>query len=191
MYPIVVQIECREWGGPAVSLSPLSQLEMYVCYSTQKSTDMKNSTALLFLFLVFFFPDIHSQDIRDYLILDEGVEEVLELPSGIFPQSDVYRISGFTPNAVVQISSALEGKQVRDLQLIVLTKPGALVFNNMSVTPDNIGDWSAAILEWKKSVGNQVVIYSDAVFTGEEGMELKRKLEEVSGLEFAMQNLNQ
>jgi len=152
---------------------------------------MKNSIALLFLLFVFSCLNVYSQDIRDYLILDEGVEEILEPGSGMLRQSDVYRINGFSPNAVVQISNALEGRQVRNLQIIVLTKPGALVFNNMSVTPDNAGDWSDAILEWKKYVGNQVVIYSDAVFSGEEGMQLKRKLEEVSGLEFTMQNLNQ
>jgi hypothetical protein len=150
---------------------------------------MKNSLFILLPALILSFLDAQSQDIQDYIILDEGAEEMFQLNSSMLEQSNIYRIDGFSPDAMEQISDALKGMQIRDLQIFVLTKPGSLVFNNLSVTSENMEEWSSGITEWKNSIQSKVVIHSDVVFSGDEGMRLKQNLESVSGLEFTMRNL--
>lgn len=78
--------------------------------------------------------------------------------------------------------------QIEELHIYVLTKPGAIVFNSIAITINNIDDWSTDLEALSEKVSNQVVIHSDVVFTGEEGIELKERLEGPTGLVFTAQN---
>ena len=78
--------------------------------------------------------------------------------------------------------------QIEDLHIYVLTKPGAIVFNSIAVTPNNVNDLSADLKTWSKNVSNQVVIHSEVVFAGDEGILLKQSLEDITGLIFTTQN---
>lgn len=133
---------------------------------------------------------VQAQHLKDLLILDEEVEAVMQINPGLIQQSDVYRIDGFSPNAIEQILAFLKEKEVDELKIVVPSKPGAIIFNSFSITPDNMEEWSAGVGEWNRYVKTRVVIHGEEVFSDEEGRKLKQCLEEATGLEFMMQNLN-
>ena len=152
---------------------------------------MKNSILLMLPVFCFSILNTFSQESKDFYVIDEGIGEMEFFDPPLLKESNVYEIRGFTPNALKQISTALSGMEIQDLHILVLTKPGAIIFNNLSVTPGNMDEWSTVIRGWARSVQHKVVIHSDVVFTTEEGGRLKQSLEEISQLEFIMQSLNQ
>jgi len=87
-----------------------------------------------------------------------------------------------------QISNSLENLKIEDLHIYVLTKPGAIIFNSIDVTTDNVDDLSDDLKILNRYVTNQVVIHSTIVFSGDEGILLKQRLEEITGLVFTTQN---
>jgi len=151
-----------------------------------------NSKLLLLSLCLCGFLNTYSQVGQDYFFLDEGIEEI-EPFNALIPQvesSRIFRIDGFSPSAVKQISAQLDGLHVRELRLFVLTKPGAMVFNSQSVATENENEWSSDMEAWGASTIQRVVIYSNDVFSGKEGILLKQRLESVTGLEFSTQSIN-
>jgi hypothetical protein len=154
---------------------------------------MKNSKALLLFMCLSGFLNTYSQDDQAYFVLDEGIEEIAPF-NMLIPQLDhsyVFTIDGFSPNAVVQIAERSKGLEIEELHLFVLTKPGAIVFNSVSVATDNEDEWSSDIKQWGEQIRSSVVVHSSNVFSGAEGALLKQRLESVSGLEFISQDVHQ
>ena len=149
---------------------------------------MKNSKLALITILLFTVVNAFTQSNSDFIIIDEIADNVEQLKSDFSGQSNVYVTDGITPKALKQISNAIENLQIEDIHIYVLTKPGAIVFNSIAITTNNIDDWSVDLQALKVNVTNKVVIHSDVVFSGEEGIELKERLEDVTGLVFTTQN---
>jgi hypothetical protein len=117
-------------------------------------------------------------------VIDEIADDITSLISEFGDQSNVFVTEGFSPNALVQIANSIVQLQIEDLHIYALTKPGAIVFNSIAVTPDNEDEWSSDLKDWGRNVTNKVVIHSEVVFTGEEGSLLKQRLETITGLVF-------
>ena len=115
-------------------------------------------------------------------------DDIEQLKSEFSAQTNVYVIDGITPNALKQISITMDNLTIEDLHIYVLTKPGAIIFNSMDVTKDNVDELSEELKTLNRYVTNQVVIHSDVVFSGANGTFLKQRLEEITGLEFTTQN---
>jgi len=149
---------------------------------------MKNSKLTLIAILLFTVVNAFTQSNSDFIIIDEIADNIEQLTSDFSGQSNVYVTDGISLNAIQQISNSMEELQIEALHIFVPTKPGAIVFNSISVTANTINDLEADLKSWNKNVTDKVVIHSDVVFTGEEGVLLKQRLEEITGLVFATQN---
>ena len=144
----------------------------------------KLSLTITLLFLMAF---AYSQDYSVFIVIDEISEDLDQLKSEFGNQSNVYFIKGFTPNAIEQFASASENLHIEELHIYAATKPGAIVFNSIAITAGSLEELTPALLEWSKVISNKVVIHSDVVFTGDEGILLKQQLEDITGLVFSTQ----
>lgn len=151
---------------------------------------MKKSKLTLVSILMFTVLYAYSQPFSEFIIIDEIAENAEQLKSEYGDQSNVYFTHGISPNALGQISNVIENLQIEDLHIYVLTKPGAIVFNSIAVTLNNLDDWSMEMKALSGKVTNKVVLHSELVFSGEEGLLLKERLEEITGLVFTTQNEN-
>lgn len=145
---------------------------------------MKNPRFILVSVLLITVAYAFPQSNSEFIIIDEIAENAEQLISELGNQSNVYVTEGISPNALVQISIASEDLQIDELYIYVLTKPGAIIFNSLSVTMNNLEDWSADLQALSRHVTNKVIIHSEVVFSEEEGILLKEKLEEITGLVF-------
>jgi len=137
---------------------------------------------ILVIVLLCSFVHASSQSYSDFIVIDEIAEDMAELKSEYGNQANVYWIVGTSVNAINQISTAAEAIQIENLHIYVSTKPGAIVFNNIAITSENVNEVENELLAWSNIVSSKVVIHSEVVFTGEEGARLKRRLEEITGL---------
>jgi hypothetical protein len=145
---------------------------------------MKNFVLTLIAILLIPAVNAFAQSDSDFIVIDEIADDITSLISEFGDQSNVFVTEGFSPNALVQIANSIVQLQIEDLHIYALTKPGAIVFNSIAVTPDNEDEWSSDLKDWGRNVTNKVVIHSEVVFTGEEGSLLKQRLETITGLVF-------
>lgn len=150
---------------------------------------MKKETLFYFFIVVLVFSGTNtfSQKKTNFVIIDEIADNISQLRTDFSNKSNVYVTTGFAVKAPMQISNALKNIQVEDLHIYVSTKPGAIVFSSIAIIPENVDEFAKELATWKTKVSNQVVIHSDVVFTGEDGVILKQRLEDITDLIFTMQ----
>jgi hypothetical protein len=66
-----------------------------------------------------------------------------------------------------------------------------LSFGSLNITNFNIMDYSKHFIGWKQVVKGRVIIHSNVVFSDANGIELKKKLEELTGLPFEIRLTNE
>ena len=142
----------------------------------------------LSVFLLSLITNAFSQSNSVYIIIDETAEDIEQLASEFSNQSNVYFADGSSLNAIDQISDSEKDIQIGELHIYAATKPGAIVFSSIAITMNNESDWSPYLKEWAVVISTQIVIHSKVVFSGEEGIQLKQRLEEISGLVFTTQH---
>jgi hypothetical protein len=71
-----------------------------------------------------------------------------------------------------------------DLHLYVASQPGSLQFNSTTINPGNAAGYTQFFEDWKNHVSGKVIIHGSDVFTTPEGIELKSRLEKLTGLDF-------
>ena len=149
---------------------------------------MKKTAITLITILLCTVFNAYSQSISEFIIIDEIADNAEELISEFSNQSNVYVTNDIAPNALGQIVGSVGNQQVEDLHIYVSTKPGAIVFNSIAITMDNADEWSADLEAWSGIVSGKIIIHSDVVFSGDEGILLKERLEDITGLSFTTQN---
>jgi len=132
--------------------------------------------------------NIFSQSESDLIIIDEIADDLEQLKSEFSTYPYVYVTDEVSPNALEQISAEMANMQIEDMHIFVLTKPGSMIFNSFALTSDKLIDFPYDLSPWSQHISGKVVIHSDVVFTEEEGILLKQRLETITGLEFIMQN---
>jgi len=145
---------------------------------------MKLITRALLFFLLVVSVKAFTQTSNNFIIIDEIADNVQVLEKQFEGHDNVYKTKGIETLAIGQISKAIKGKDIKNLEIYVATKPGAMVFSSAAITSQNVNQFSVELKEWKNAVSNNVIIYSDNVFSGENGMLLKQKIEEITGLVF-------
>jgi hypothetical protein len=131
---------------------------------------------------------LFSQSNQDIILIDEISDDITGLLAEFGNQPNVYITDANTPDALAQITEELVNLRIRDLHIYVPTKPGAIVFSSIAITSENVDELPFGLTDWTKVISGKVVIHSDVVFTGEEGILLKQQLESKSGLVFISQN---
>ena len=149
---------------------------------------MKVSKPTLFFILILTAGHLFSQSNQDFIIIDEIADDITELLVEFGNQPNVYVTDANTPDALEQISGQLVNMSIADLHIYVPTKPGAIVFSSIAITSENVDELPFDLTDWTKVISGKVVIHSDVVFTGEEGILLKQQLENKSGVVFISQH---
>lgn len=149
---------------------------------------MNVSKLVLTLALACVISSAFAQSFSEFIVIDEIREDIDQLESNFGDQANVYVIEGFSPSAIEQISKTLENIRIQELHIYAATKPGAIIFNSISITSDNQNDWAPILKEWAHVVSDKVIIHSEVVFSGAEGIQLKRELENTTGLAFTSHN---
>lgn len=148
---------------------------------------MKLLKLSLSVFLLSLITNAFSQSNPVFIIIDETAEDIEQLASEFSNQANVYFADGSSLSAIDQISESTQDIQIDELHIYAATKPGALVFSSLAITTNNESEWSPYLKAYAGLITKQVVIHSDVVFSGEEGIQLKQRLEDISGLVFATQ----
>ena len=148
---------------------------------------MKPSRVVLSLLLLCWITTALTQSYPVFRVIDELAEDIDQLTAEFENQANVYFIRGFAPDALKQVPPAAENLEIEELHIYTATKPGAIVFNSISINVHSIQELTPALKEWSKIVQQRVVIHSEVVFTEEEGILLKNALEEITGLIFSSQ----
>jgi hypothetical protein len=81
-----------------------------------------------------------------------------------------------------QISAAMDGRMISNLHLFVTTEPGSIVFCNMTLTSENLKDYALNLLQMASCVSDKIIVHSTNVFSTEQGIDFKNKLEQLTGL---------
>lgn len=129
-----------------------------------------------------------SQSYSDFIVIDRIADNYAQLESEYSDQANVYWTDESSPNAIEQISNTASTLHIENLHIYAPTKPGAIVFNSIAITTHNLDELAEQLSEWSNLVTHQVVIHSEVVFAGDDGILLKQRLEEITGLVFTMQN---
>ncbi len=148
---------------------------------------MKVSRLALLILLICFSGPLFSQSLEDIILIDEIADDIAELLEEYGDLPNVYVIDGNTPDALRQITDDLVNLRIQDLHIHVATKPGAIVFSSIAITPETVDELPLDLTDWTEVISGKVVIHSEVVFTGEEGLNLKQELESKTGLVFVSQ----
>ena len=148
---------------------------------------MKVSRLALLILLICFSGPLFSQSLEDIILIDEIADDITELLAEFGDMPNVYVIDGNTPDALRQITDDLVNLRIQDLHIHVATKPGAIVFSSIAITPETVDELPLDLTDWTEVISGKVVIHSEVVFTGEEGLNLKQELESKTGLVFVSQ----
>ena len=149
---------------------------------------MKTIRKLFVLLCLSPFATAFAQPASDFIVVDEICDNITQLQEKFEGQTNVIWTNGNSLNALEQISTVLEGRQIENLHIYVPTKPGAIVFSSLAITSRDVDEVSAELKVLGNYVSNRVVLHSEVVFSGAEGQLLKQRLEEISGLVFTVQN---
>jgi hypothetical protein len=95
--------------------------------------------------------------------------------------SDEIFILPDTGNPLTLISEKLKEGNFSEIHLYMLTKPASMIFDELTILPENIEDCAIHFREWKKhlSPGVRIIIHSDTLDTVPEGASL---IERIAGL---------
>jgi hypothetical protein len=137
---------------------------------------MKKTILLLLMIL-----STYGAFAQNFAVIDENYANVEQARNRYFSQQTcmVKHVQNLASN---QISNAMDGRMVSNLHLYVTTEPGSIVFCNMTLTSENLKDYALNLLQMASCVSDKIIVHSTNVFTTEQGIDFKNKLEQLTGL---------
>jgi len=147
---------------------------------------MKTRPFLFAIILGFAFNTSYAQNVlSDFLMFESNYSELSNYQKTMKGSENVFFNTSQEPmfNFVL---SQLKDKEINNLHLYLDCQPGELSFGSLKITNFNIMDYSKHFIGWKQVVKGRVIIHSNVVFSDANGIELKKKLEELTGLPFEL-----
>jgi hypothetical protein len=88
-------------------------------------------------------------------------------------------------NPLKFIAKELKESTYDEIHLFLLTKPGSIIFDEINIIPENIQDYAGDFGEWKSITKPEfkIVIHSEDLASGQEGLFLVKKITEFTGRE--------
>lgn len=147
---------------------------------------MKTRPFYLAIILGIVFSTGNAQNVlSDFLMFESNYSELSKYQKSMKDTENVFFNNSHEP-IFHFVLSLLKNKEINNLHLYLETQPGMLIFGNIKVTNVNIMDYSKYFNEWKQVVQGRVIIHSNVVFNDAKGIELKKTLEELTGLPFEL-----
>jgi hypothetical protein len=88
-------------------------------------------------------------------------------------------------NPLKFITKELKESTYDEIHLFLLTKQGSIIFDEINIIPENIQDYAGDFGEWKSITKPEfkIVIHSEDLASGQEGLFLVKKITEFTGKE--------
>jgi len=118
------------------------------------------------------------------IVIDPLVEKESRNISGNYPGQKLVILPD-VGNPLQFITKELKETMYDEVHLYLLTKQGSIIFDEINIIPENIQEYSGDFSEWKKITkpGFTIVIHSEDLTTGQEGLFLVKKITELTGRE--------
>jgi Domain of unknown function (DUF4347) len=150
---------------------------------------MKTKAFFTLIILIALCNSIKCQNnLSDFLIIEKNYFGKADLEKSMRNSENVFFNNTTTP-VIAQVEIILKGKMINNLHLLVQTENGKMIFENTVLSNANVANFSNYISVWKNSVKGKIIIHSNHIFSGEDGILLKQKLEEISGLPFEIRSI--
>lgn len=93
-------------------------------------------------------------------------------------------------NPLAIIAEELKQNSYSEIHLFLLTKPGSLIFDELNILAENVGENGSHFNDWKKylSPGAKIIIHSDSLTSVPEGVSLVERISEMTGVPVVVQN---
>lgn len=104
--------------------------------------------------------------------------------------SDEILILPDTGNPLSIISGKLKEKGFSEIHLFLLTKPGSMIFDELTILADNFGEYTDHFTEWRKylSPGAKIIIHSESLNTVSDGIRIIEQIAELTGATVLVQD---
>jgi hypothetical protein len=122
-------------------------------------------------------------------IIDRLVPDAAESISDKNASDEIFILPD-TGNPLALITDKLKGGSFSEIHLYLLTKPGSMIFDELTILTDNIEDCAVHFREWKKhlSPGTRIIIHSDTLDSVPEGAGLTERIADLTGATVIVQD---
>jgi hypothetical protein len=93
-------------------------------------------------------------------------------------------------NPIALIADELKAGTYSEIHLYLLTKPGSMIFDELTILADNVADYALLFAEWKKLLppDAKIIIHSDTLTSSPDGLLIVNKISEFTGAGVSVQN---
>lgn len=140
----------------------------------------KHALAGLLLFLSVLMSAAASGQTARLIVVDPLVSQELNNIRASHPDGRVVVLPA-SGNPLSAISAELKTSDYSEIHIYVLTKPGAIVFDEMAIIASEIGKYESLFREWKSLPGSSVTIHSDVLTSVPEGNTIVNMIAEYTG----------
>ena len=118
------------------------------------------------------------------IVIDPLVENDIGNITGTYPGQKVITLPD-EGNPLKFITKELKGSNFDEVHLYLLTKQGSIIFDEINIIPENIQEYSGDFSGWKSITKPEfkIVIHSEDLVSGQEGLFLVKKITEFTGRE--------
>jgi len=140
-------------------------------------------SVLILVLIIRSTPDLIGQPVS-LIVIDPLVEKESRNITANHPGQKVVILPD-EGNPLKFITKELNESRYDEIHLYLLTKPGSIIFDEINIIPENIQDFSGDFSEWKSITKPEfkIVIHSENLNSGQEGLFLIKKVTEFTGRE--------
>lgn len=141
-----------------------------------------SKTALtgLFLFLSVLISATASGQTAKLIIVDPLVSQELNKIRSSHPDGRVVVLPA-TGNPLSAIAAEMKAGAYSEVHIYALTKPGSIIFDEMSVIASETGKYESLFREWKDLSASSVTIHSGVLTSVPEGITIVNRIAEYTG----------
>ena len=144
---------------------------------------------LFYLYLLMFFSiNIFAQTTTtaNYTIVGQvsNDENMKQIQMRYQNAANVYFTVESTVNGIEQISNAIAGKQINNLQIFIKNDQTELFLTSNPIDINNINNYSDLLLNWKNSISGKVIIHNNNMTASVELNNLINQLKLLTGIDF-------
>lgn len=114
------------------------------------------------------------------IIVDPLVSQELNSIRASHPDGRVVMLPA-DGNPLSAIAAELKAGTYSEVHIYALTKPGSIIFDEMSVIASEIGNYESLFREWKNLSASSVTIHSDVLTSVPEGNTIVNTIAEYTG----------
>lgn len=132
--------------------------------------------------LVLLIPLSLSGQVSKLIVVDQLVTERLNEIKGLFLNERIL-ILPEKGNPLAIITDELKGNTYSELHIFALTKPGSIVFDEVTILAENVNDYSDQFRQWKDFSGKteKIIIHSDVLTSVPEGRVIIENIARITG----------